>query len=372
MRVEKLVEIIGGMPVLARACLAFEANDNVSEIVVVTRSENVAAVKKMLDGCGVSKTKAVVAGGNTRAESVKNGFYHLSECEYVAIHDGARPFVSQQLIDSCAATAYERGSAVPVIPSYDTLKTVTGDTVSGTVDRNAVYRVQTPQVFRYDVYKKALDGFRDTAITDDCSMLEASGETVAVCAGEEENIKITTPSDLEYGRFLAEGEARMSRSGFGYDVHRLTDGRKLILCGVEIPFEKGLLGHSDADVAIHALMDALLGAAALGDIGKLFPDTDERYSGADSMKLLDTVVDIIADKGYTIVNIDVTIVAQRPKLAPFIDIMRANIASVCGIDVSRASVKATTEEGLGFTGEKLGIAAHAVCLIEKKINVKNI
>ena len=359
--IDKLFALVGGTPVIARTCLAFEVNENVSEIVVVTKKDNVAAVRKLLDGCGVSKLKAVVAGGETRAESVEKGVAALSDCEFVAIHDGARPFVSQKLINDCADTAYERGSAVPVIPSDDTLKSVSVGTVTGTVDRSAVYRVQTPQIFRKDVYLNALERFGGVAFTDDCGMLEAAGETVAVCEGARENIKITVPADLEYGRFLIGGENAVCRTGFGYDVHRLVEGRKLILCGVDIPFEKGLLGHSDADVAAHAIADALLGAAALGDIGKLFPDNDDRYAGADSMKLLKAVVDIVRSNGYTISNIDVTVVAQSPKLAPFIDTMRRNLASVCEIALGAVSVKATTEEGLGFTGSGNGVSAFAVC-----------
>lgn len=157
----------------------------------------------------------------------------------------------------------------------------------------------------------------------------------------------------------------MMRIGHGYDVHKLTEGRRLILGGVEIPYEKGLLGHSDADVLVHAVMDSLLGAAALGDIGKLFPDSDPAYKGADSIDLLKEVCRVIAEKGYTVGNIDSTVCAQAPKLAPYIDQMRKNIAAACKIDISQVSVKATTEEGLGFTGEKLGISATAVCIIEK-------
>ena len=361
--VDKQFALIGGVPVIARACLAFEVNENVSEIVVVTKNDNVAAVRSILDGCGVSKLKAVVPGGETRAASVKNGASALSDCEFIAIHDGARPFVSQKLINECAETAYKRGSAVPVIPLTDTLKSVSEGAVTDTVDRNKVYRVQTPQVFRRESYVKALDAFWSADYTDDCAMMEAAGETVAVCRGDEANIKITVPSDLEYCILLTEGKKMETRTGFGYDVHRLVEGRKLIICGVDIPFEKGLLGHSDADVALHALMDALLGAAALGDIGKLFPDDNNEYAGADSMKLLERVVDILSANGYTIGNTDLTIVAQRPKFAPFIEDMRRNIASVCRTDLSAVSVKATTEEGLGFTGSGEGISAFAICTL---------
>ena len=360
---DKLLEVIGGMPVIARACLAFEKNDSVSEISVVTKADNVAVVRGILDDCGVSKLKAVVSGGATRAESVRNGAAALSRCDYIAIHDGARPFVSQELIDRCFATAFSEGSAVPVLPSVDTLKSVSDGKVSATVDRNAVCRVQTPQVFDYTAYMDALEKYSDNEYTDDCAMMEAAGVSVSVCPGEDCNFKLTAPYDLQAARFMTRGECGMPRIGYGYDVHKLVEGRRLILCGVDGPFEKGLLGHSDADVAAHAAADAILGAAALGDIGKLFPDNDPAYEDADSLTLLESVVGIVNRNGYTISNIDITIVAQRPKLAPFTEQMRANIANACGCGVEHVSVKATTEEGLGFTGIGQGISASAICLL---------
>lgn len=359
----KLLEVVGGMPVIARACSAFEKNYNVSEIVVVTKPENAATVRDILDGYDISKLKDVVFGSATRAESVKNGVAALSKCDYVAVHDGARPFVSKELMDRCFETAFERGSAVPVLSSTDTLKKVEGGEVTCTVDREKVYRVQTPQVFEYGAFMRALDKYADGTYTDDCAMMEAAGEKIAACVGERENIKLTTPYDMELAKFIAGSEEKMPRAGFGYDVHRLVDGRRLVLCGVDIPFEKGLLGHSDADVAVHAACDALLGAAALGDIGKLFPDNDEKYAGADSIKLLEKVAEIVNAIGFTIGNIDITIIAQAPKLSPYTEEMRENIASACGCNVSDISVKATTEEGLGFTGSREGIFAAAVCTL---------
>lgn len=203
--------------------------------------------------------------------------------------------------------------------------------------------------------------------TDDCQLIEAAGGRVRLTLGDYKNIKLTTPEDRVTARaYLGEQkEEKTMRIGSGYDVHRLVEGRKLILGGVDVPYERGLLGHSDADVLAHAITDALLGAAALGDIGKLFPDNDPQYEGADSLALLGRVCALLGEKGYSIGNIDATVIAQRPKLAPHIPQMRENLAKACGIALPQVSVKATTEEGLGFTGSGDGIAASAVCLLEQ-------
>ena len=227
-----------------------------------------------------------------------------------------------------------------------------------TPDRAALYAVQTPQCFRRALYAQALaavTGEKASLVTDDCSLFELAGLPVTLTAGDYANYKITTKEDLQ--------KEKTMRIGHGYDVHRLVEDRKLIMGGVEIPYEKGLLGHSDADVLLHAVMDAVLGAAALGDIGQHFPDNDPAYKGADSLALTREVAKIIAAHGYTVGNIDATILCQRPKLAPYIPAMRQNIADAFGLPVDAVSVKATTEEHLGFTGEGLGIAAHAVALL---------
>lgn len=234
-----------------------------------------------------------------------------------------------------------------------------------TPDRSMLYAVQTPQCFDRAQYLAALDRLgaeQVQYITDDCSLFELAGLPVRLTQGDYANRKITTKEDLPAPG--SEGEKKM-RIGHGYDVHRLVEGRKLILGGVEVPFEKGLLGHSDADVLAHAIMDAVLGAAALGDIGKHFPDTDPAYAGADSLKLAQAVAALMRQNGWRVVNIDSTILCQRPKLAPYIPVMREKLAAAFGLEPDAVSVKATTEEHLGFTGEGLGIAAHAVALIEK-------
>ena len=258
-------------------------------------------------------------------------------------------------------------SAAPAVAVKDTIKIANDGAVVQTPDRAALFAVQTPQCFCRNLYWKALkavQGEKVHLVTDDCSLFELAGLPVHLTQGDYANLKITTKEDLPAAA-QNKGENTM-RIGHGYDVHRLVEGRKLIMGGVTIPYEKGLLGHSDADVLLHAVSDALLGAAALGDIGKHFPDTDPRYEGADSLMLLREVGRLLDETGYTVGNIDATVLCQAPKLAPHIPAMRQNIANALGLALDDVSVKATTEEHLGFTGEGLGIAAHAVALIEKK------
>ena len=256
--------------------------------------------------------------------------------------------------------AAETGAAAPAVPVKDPVKVADpSGRVLDTPDRATLYAVQTPQCFRRALYTQALaavTGEKARLVTDDCSLFELAGLPVRLTEGDYANYKITTKEDLQ--------KEKTMRIGHGYDVHRLVEDRKLIMGGVEIPYEKGLLGHSDADVLLHAVMDAVLGAAALGDIGQHFPDNDPAYKGADSLALTREVARIIAEHGYKVGNIDATILCQRPKLAPHIPAMRRNIADAFGLPVDAVSVKATTEEHLGFTGEGLGIAAHAVALIE--------
>ena len=304
------------------------------------------------------KVRRVIHGGSTRAKSVLNSLEYVPEGRIVAIHDGARPFVSQEIITSAIEAAYEHKAAIPCVKVKDTIKEAEDGFIARTFDRDRLYIVQTPQVFDVNLYKELVDKYFDETITDDAQLFERGGVKVRVVPGSYENYKITTIDDIR--------KEKKMRIGHGYDVHKLVEGRKLIMGGVEIPYEKGLLGHSDADVVLHAVSDALLGALALGDIGKHFPDTDPRYAGANSLVLLGHVADMVHDNGAEVENVDVTILCQRPKLAPHIPLMRENIAGALGCDVSRVSVKATTEEGLGFTGEGLGIACHCVCLLNTK------
>lgn len=339
--------------VVYHSVAAFENNEYIDSIIVAA-GENIDRVRRQVRE--FSKVAAVVPGGATRAQSVMNALEKSDTDCLIAIHDGARPFVSRQVIDRAVRAAYTHGAAVPCVKVKDTIKQAEGDFIGFTPDRNNLYITQTPQVFDVNLYRKlAASGF-DENITDDAQLFEKAGVKVMITPGDYANYKITTKDDLKK-------ESKM-RIGHGYDVHKLTGDRKLILGGVEIPHDMGLLGHSDADVVLHAVMDSLLGALALGDIGKHFPDTDEKYAGADSMQLLRRVSDMIFDAGADVENIDVTILCQKPKLAPHIPLMRQNIADALHTDISRISVKATTEEGLGFTGEELGIACHCVCLLK--------
>ncbi len=345
-----------GRTVLETSCALFAAHPAVDELVLVAGG-NRPQCEAIAAAC--PKPCTVVQGGATRADSVHNGLA-AARGQLVAIHDAARPFASEEVITQVLQAAAKTGAAAPAVPVKDTIKVADKDgKVVTTPDRATLYAVQTPQCFDRALYLQALEavsGEKASLVTDDCSLFELAGLPVTLTAGDYANLKITTKEDLQ--------KENTMRIGHGYDVHRLVEGRKLILGGVEVPYEKGLLGHSDADVLLHAVMDAVLGAAALGDIGQHFPDTDPAYKGADSLALTREVAKIIAAHGYKVGNIDATILCQRPKLAPHIPAMRKNIADAFGLPLDAVSVKATTEEHLGFTGEGLGIAAHAVALIE--------
>ena len=345
-----------GRTVLETSCALFVAHPAVDELVLVAGG-NRPQCEAIAAAC--PKPCTVVQGGATRADSVHNGLA-AAKGQLVAIHDAARPFASEEVITQVLQAAAKTGAAAPAVPVKDTIKVADKDgKVVTTPDRATLYAVQTPQCFDRALYLQALEavsGEKASLVTDDCSLFELAGLPVTLTAGDYANLKITTKEDLQ--------KENAMRIGHGYDVHRLVEDRKLILGGVEVPYEKGLLGHSDADVLLHAVMDAVLGAAALGDIGQHFPDTDPAYKGADSLALTREVAKIIAAHGYKVGNIDATILCQRPKLAPHIPAMRKNIADAFGLPLDAVSVKATTEEHLGFTGEGLGIAAHAVALIE--------
>lgn len=360
---------LDGEPALLHTLRALESAARVDGVVLIARPEDVETFAALAQKNGIRKLLAVVAGGASRQQSVERGLAALPpKTAFVGIHDGARPLASAALMDAVVAAAQETGAAAAAVPVRDTIKRAdaTG-IIAGTVERDGLWRVQTPQVFDRQAYARALVAAAAAGrdYTDDCQLLEAAGLPVQLVPGEETNLKLTAPADVPLAQAILrqrKGDGSM-RIGHGYDVHRLVAGRPLILGGVAIPFAQGLLGHSDADVLTHAVMDALLGAAALGDIGGLFPDTDPDYAGADSIDLLARVIDRLRQAGYVPENIDVTVLAQQPKLKPYIPAMRERLAAACGLSVTAVSVKATTEEGLGFTGTLEGMAAHAVCLI---------
>ena len=366
---DKLSFDLGGETVLHRSIRAFAQCPQVTELVLVA-GKNREFVAQQAADC--PKPVQIVAGGATRAESAKNGV-QAAHGELVAVHDAARPFVSAAVITAALEAAARCGAAAPAVPVKDTIKTAArGDgktvppdcTVQTTPNRSTLYAVQTPQCFDRAAYLAALDELdaeKARLVTDDCSLFELTGRPVQLTQGDYANLKITTREDLPRAE---QKEGNDMRIGHGYDVHRLVEDRKLILGGVEVPFEKGLLGHSDADVLAHAVMDAVLGAAALGDIGKHFPDTDEAYRGISSMLLLRHVVALLKAHHARVTNCDVTIVVQKPKLLPYIPQMRQNVADALELPLARVNIKATTEK-LGFEGEERGISAQAVCMVQE-------
>lgn len=363
--IDKMLVPLAGVPVVLRSVRALAASDCIDSLVIVTRTECMETLRTLC--AEVSKPVTVVAGGASRPESVLAGLAALPEgTELAAIHDGARPLVTQAVIAEAVEAAERCGAAAPAVPVHDTIKQAENGLVRATPERKTLFAVQTPQVFDVKLLKTVLRAAmeRGIALTDDCSAVEAAGKPVVLTQGCEENLKITTPVDLTLAEAILKRRKTM-RIGHGYDVHRLTEERRLILGGVEIPFERGLDGHSDADVLVHALMDALLGAAGLRDIGVLFPDNDPAYKNISSMLLLDRVMLTLEHAGYAVGNVDVTVLAQRPKLKDYIPVMRENLARAMKIPLDCVNIKATTEEGLGFTGSGEGIACHAVCLLER-------
>ena len=358
----------GGKSVLLRSMHLFDGL--IDRMVVVCRPEDESRIREIISGSGVSYSVSTAYGGDTRQHSVLNGLKLLDAGpdDIVLIHDAARCMTPRdvilQILDSCERS----GSGVAAIPAVNTMKYADSEmNVLRTADRNDLYEVQTPQGFRYGLllrsYMKAeSDGF---TATDDASVVEHAGYSVLLVRGSKKNIKVTEKEDLVMINALLHGDSPMYRIGMGYDVHRLTEGRKLILCGIEIPHSLGLLGHSDADVALHALMDAMLGAAALGDIGQHFPDTSDKFKGISSLLLLKEVIRMIRNAGYEFVNADITIAAQKPKLAPYIHDMIQKTSTVLSCDPGQINIKATTTEKLGFEGREEGISAQAVCFLRK-------
>ena len=352
----KLFADIGGVTVIEKTVSAF-CRDDVAKIIIPCSENDETRFREIARN--FNKDIVTVRGGATRGQSVKNAL-EFCEAEFVAIHDGARPFVSSSVIDRAFSTALEKGAAVACVPVTDSLRIRKGDG-SEAVDRSDYYSVQTPQVFKTDEIKRAyaLAEKQGFFATDDAAVYEKYVGSVALSEGDPENKKITTADDLS--GFAPRG----FRVGSGWDTHALAEGRRLVLGGVEIPHHKGLVGHSDADVLVHAVMDAVLGALGRRDIGKLFPDTDPAYKDADSMKLLDQVIRLMKDDGYSLNNLSAVIMAQKPKLSPHIPDMVKNLARAFGADESAINVAATTTEKLGMTGREEGISSFCYCSLVK-------
>lgn len=361
----KQLLLLGGEPILKRSVDAYRGCDLVTDLVVALPNALVQAPPPYL--VNGSKPVMLVAGGARRRDSVANAFACVpARAEVVVIHDAARPLVSDAVIRRTVYAAAESGAAIAAVRAHDTVKRAGADrAITATLPRDEIFLAQTPQAFRVDVLRAALAQAGDA--TDEAALAEQAGHVVRVVDGDPRNLKITTPEDLSTAeRLLGSASAPMLRIGNGYDLHRLVSGRQLILGGVTIPFEKGLEAHSDGDVVAHAVTDAVLGAAGAGDIGRHFPDTDPAWKGADSLALLSRAAALVRTAGYVLVNADVVVIAQRPKLVPYLDAIRANLARALGADASQISVKGKTNEGVDSMGAGESIAVHAVALLMKR------
>jgi len=359
----KQLLMLGGLPILQRSVDALLDHPRISDMVVALPPELAAEPPAYLRSRG--KPLVVVEGGARRQDSVARAFARIpAAAEIVVIHDAARPLVTADLIERTVAAAAADGAAVAAVRATDTVKRGDADgRVVETLPREQVYLAQTPQAFRVGVLRDALALTGDA--TDESALAERAGHRVRLVDGEPSNVKITTPGDLSAAERVMAAGAPPIRIGQGYDLHRLVPGRPLVLGGVTIAFDLGLAGHSDADIVCHAVTDAVLGAAGLGDIGRHFPDTDARWKGADSVALLAAACALVRDAGYSVVNVDVTVIAERPKLSPHADAMRANLAGALGCAASQVSVKAKTNEGVESMGVGASMAAHAVALIAR-------
>ena len=362
--VNKVLLPVAGIPCIARSAKALSGFTD--HLILVYHAGEEAGLKSALDRFPPDCSWSLVQGGETRQESVFHGIRKAAEAypgdTVILIHDGARPLVDEETVKRVIESVRACGTGIAAVPVADTVKRADDrQNVQGTLDRSGLWLMQTPQGFRTELLRRAHAVAKDD-LTDDAGLVEAMGEPVRLVRGNVKNIKLTTREDWKMAEMLS-GPAL--RTGIGFDAHRLVADRKLVLCGVDIAYELGLDGHSDADVALHALCDALLGAAALGDIGKHFPDTDERYRGVSSLLLTESTRGILLEAGYVPCNVDVTIIAQRPKRAPYIDQMRANVAEALKLPVEAVSVKATTTEKMGYEGRGEGISAQAIATVTR-------
>ena len=357
--IPKQYRMLGGQAVLRHALAAFAGHAEVDAVAAVIHPDDDARLREAAAGLDLLEP---VVGGPTRQDSVRLGLESLEERvpERVLIHDGARPFIDAGVVSRTIAALETAAGAVPAVPVSDTLKRGAEGRVTATLERRDLWRAQTPQGFRFADILAAHRRFAGAALTDDAAIAERAGLSVALVAGSEDNVKVTTEDDLERAERLLGGDVR---TGLGFDVHRFGAGSRLMLCGVEVPFERGLTGHSDADVGLHALTDAILGAVGAGDIGSHFAPADPRWRDAPSDGFLRRAAELVATAGGAISGVDVTIVCEQPRIGPFRAAMVRRIAGILAVPEARVSVKATTTEGLGFTGRGEGIAAQAVATV---------
>lgn len=350
---------LGGKPVLVRTVEAFLQTPEIKEIVVVTPTENRAELQKRFPGIVFADP------GKTRLLSVKNGFLKTSAAsQLVAVHDGARPLVESAHISACLQAARQYGAAVLAVPVKDTVKVCEGGFVQNTLDRAVLWAAQTPQCYRRPVLAKALEKFgQEEGATDESQLVEKLGIKVRVVPSSYKNNKITTPEDLIFAGALLENSV-IYRTGFGFDLHRLEPGRKLFIGGAEIPHTKGFLGHSDGDLVLHALCDAVLGALCAGEIGILFPPTDESIKGISSVKIVKKVLEIVRARHAQIEHIDATIITQEPKIKPHYETVRKSLAEVFEMPLENVSFKSKSHEHVGEIGRGEAAMCHAVATLK--------
>ena len=356
---------LAGQPLLRRAIDAFRRHPAVSGVQVVYQPAHRDLYDAAVAGLALPEP---VPGGATRQDSGRLGLERLAESptgapDFVLIHDAARPLVDAATITRVVDALQHSPAAIAAVPVIDTLKKGVDGVTAGTVDRAGLWRAQTPQGFRFSIILEAHRSLAGAGLTDDAAVAEAAGLPVALVLGSPDNLKVTTPVDLERAHRLLGSGFPDVRTGMGFDVHRFAPGDAVMLCGVKVPHGHRLEGHSDADVALHALTDALLGAIAAGDIGSHFPPSDPQWRGVDSIVFLRHAADLVRERGGVITSLDVTIICERPKVGPHRAAMTARLAEVLALDAGRISVKATTTEKLGFTGREEGIAAQAIATV---------
>jgi 2-C-methyl-D-erythritol 4-phosphate cytidylyltransferase/2-C-methyl-D-erythritol 2,4-cyclodiphosphate synthase len=369
--VPKQLVTLGGRSILERSVDAFVLHERITDLIVALPTELAADVPPYLRER--SKPIEVIEGGNRRQDSVARAFARVpTAADIVVIHDAARPLVSGALIERTIDAAATHGAAIAAVAATDTVKRADERRfVAETLPRHGIFLAQTPQAFRTSVLREALASVDAAAeATDEASLIERAGHRVQLVDGDPRNLKITTADDLAAAEGLVEAVsgrrpigASALRIGNGYDLHRLVPGRRLVLGGVTIPFDKGLAGHSDADAVCHAVTDAILGAAGAGDIGRHFPDSDPAWKDADSIALLRRAVEIVGAAGYVVLNVDIVVIAEQPKVTPHAEEMRRNLARAIGILPNQVSVKGKTNEGVGSVGAGESIAVHSVALL---------
>ena len=356
---------LDGAPVLRHTVMAFLSQPKIDHVRVVIHPDDMDLYEAATEGLGL---KTPIFGGEERQDSVRLGLKQIADDapDFVLIHDGARPYISADVISRVLDALGSAAGAIPTLPLTDTIKRVIDGKIVATEDRFELWRAQTPQGFRYSDILNAHLKLTGQSLTDDAAICEAVGLTVVRVDGDDKNVKITTLSDIQASD---NGEIfKETRSGIGFDVHRFADGDHVVLCGVKIAHTHSLEGHSDADVALHALTDALLGAVGEDDIGHFFPPSDEQWRGVASDQFVSHAVKLIDSKGGRIVNVDITMMCEAPKVGPYRLLMRERVATILKISPSRVNVKATTTEKLGFTGRGEGIAAQAIANVEIKSN----